>query len=1138
MWEGASIVRYYDSKFPSVVVTSDTLAGVKLAGRASLGIDEMFLATVTFSEVVKGFASADAPLLTVADQLALTNVTLLSVSKQSDLVWELKLKAAVNQGDIAVGVKSGVATDVAGNPNLEASRVLAFTYDGVAPVCRFSQSIPVTKHTKEEFTVSVDCGENIVDWSPLASCLQLVNAQVKSAPAKTNNQTYEFVLVGTEEATVLVGLRDDCLSDRAGNKNAPTPTTANQVKVLWDPTWPTVELTSMDGLVNGAYTNKQIVWFQAKFSEYIQTNTTLSFVAPEIVRTLTDRISSSNTQCFTPGPVCADCVDMNDPNNTYTFQCNNTVSGKEVSLLLPQSAAYDDAGNPSKASDKITFMFDRLVPEVDTISAYYTVSGQKIGVTTDRPINVPPTFVVKLNKKLNPNALTLDQKDALKKSVSVLWNGVAADETRYSLQFDVDSPSVTTLIISTSNLGATEGLVELKIDPAANSVFDVAGNQMVSAKSMTVSYDAKQPYVLSTSSLGRSSGFYFNVTNPIFDITFSEAVKIKSSSDIRLKCAYPAGRAPSDASSATCAVRSLSAANGAVPQGDGTYANTWTFEIVMNDNYFTVPKETEIDFSFQFLGRETVDYAGNVAMESTVVDGNFDTRSPKIIEWRVAEWTMKTAGDVLGDAPKDAITNAYMLQYTVLFDDAAISTAPMRNGISVYKCPGCVVAGPKLDGAVLTFNVSNVTDTSQVKIDIAQGLVKDNAGNAIGATVLKGPAVDRTQPKVFITNCDKDLTPVDGGMSMTVCFDFNEKVGPVSGDSIAGAITVSGFVLDGALVGPYTETQDSHVKYKQVIKRPASATGDVPVKVTLTCNQIKDTAGNLLDCAAGQNSVTLFSDSSNQGITFISDTTPPTIMSVSGWTEADGKKLISNDFTVTVKFSEPLDSADLSLVRLTNVTIPNTAVPVPSSVVMFKDLVYTTDRTIVTFKFDFVANPTADAVLKLEILPGFGKDKAGNALATGVSHELQLDSVAPVPMRSASPLKVNKGFVLKYKFPEPVREVSGVSWINLEKSGDGGVKITDSDFVRPTLGGFGTEWRFNVELPLTAISGKFTVTLKKDMFMDKAGNGNPETPFEFIFDKTLDDCEMDAGRQLASDSSSPPTIGIEVVYGGCALAKM
>eukprot|EP00388_Colpodella_angusta_P037838 GDKK01042663.1.p2 GENE.GDKK01042663.1~~GDKK01042663.1.p2 ORF type:complete len:129 (-),score=31.11 GDKK01042663.1:525-872(-) len=86
----------------------------------------------------------------------------------------------------------------------------------------------------------------------------------------------------------------------------------------------------------------------------------------------------------------------------------------------------------------------------------------------------------------------------------------------------------------------------------------------------------------------------------------------------------------------------------------------------------------------------------------------------------------------------------------------------------------------------------------------------------------------------------------------------------------------------------------------------------------------------------------------------------------------------------------------------------------------------------------------------------------------------------------------------------------------------------------PAGGTWATEWKFNVKIPTTGISGSFDVTLPLNAWQDKAGNTNARDVLTFSYDKTLDDCEMKAGREL-STSTATPTVGIEVAYGKCVV---
>lgn len=185
-----------------LAVTADlTAPGVVLATTAANLVTGPFDVTITFSEDVTGFESAD---------LVVSNATLSGFSASSPSGYLVTLTPSAD-GPVTVDIPAGVAADDAANGNTAAQQ-LSVTADLTAPALTVSAPVSSTGPFSVEFAFS----EPVIDFD--ASDISVVNGAVTSFSGA--GAVFSAVIAPSTVGDVVVAVGAGAASDAAGNLSA------------------------------------------------------------------------------------------------------------------------------------------------------------------------------------------------------------------------------------------------------------------------------------------------------------------------------------------------------------------------------------------------------------------------------------------------------------------------------------------------------------------------------------------------------------------------------------------------------------------------------------------------------------------------------------------------------------------------------------------------------------------------------------------------------------------------------------------------------------------------------------------------------------------------------------------------------
>jgi|GEM_PF-755211 len=363
-----------------------------------------FTSTFQFSEPVNNFTLSDIAVVNGAA----SNFN----SVDADTYTALITPQA--QGDVTIGVDSGVANDNIGNNNTAAIPTVA-RFDNIAPTIQI-QNIPT--NTNSAFTATFKFNEDVNDFTQ--SDIDVGNG-VPSDFTALNANTYTALITPTTQGAVTIDVASNAATDNADNGN----TAAIQVSTQFDNARPSIEIQNVPDNINSPVT----ATFQ--FSENVS-----NFIQNDI------RLSNGVISNFT----------VTDA-NTYTALITPTAEGV-VTVDVSSNVAVDNAGNGNVAAIQVSSNFDINQPSV-----------QIQNVPDDTNSAFTATF--KFNENVNNFALN---------DVSVT-NGAASnlttiDRSTYTALITPTAQGLVTLDIPSNSAVDDAGNANTAA-PQANSRFDV-----------------------------------------------------------------------------------------------------------------------------------------------------------------------------------------------------------------------------------------------------------------------------------------------------------------------------------------------------------------------------------------------------------------------------------------------------------------------------------------------------------------------------------------------------------------------------------------------------------------------------------------------------------------------------------------
>ena len=304
----AQFSRIFDNTLPTVTMSSTADQPTSVSP---------IIVSVSFNEDVFGFAS---------DDITPGNATISSFQTFTARSYQFAL-TPMDQGMVTANIDAGVATDVAGNPNLAASQ-LSRNYDSSSPTVTLSTaSENPTNNSPIPVTAQFD--EIISDFE--LSDIITTNCTVQNFTEVTS-QTFTFdlapIIQGQLEAAIPAG---SCL-DITSNPNTASATFSH----TYDADNPSAVLTS----TADNPTNVSPIPVTAQFDESVN-----DFAIADIATT------NCTVQSF---------IEVNS--STYTFELIPTGQGP-VSASVPAGVCTDLAANANTASNVLTRTFDDQAPQ-------------------------------------------------------------------------------------------------------------------------------------------------------------------------------------------------------------------------------------------------------------------------------------------------------------------------------------------------------------------------------------------------------------------------------------------------------------------------------------------------------------------------------------------------------------------------------------------------------------------------------------------------------------------------------------------------------------------------------------------------------------------------------------------------------
>ncbi len=342
-------VRVYNG-VPSVQLTGTPVANAP------------FTLSIVFSEAVTDFAIAD---------ITANNATISNLQTADNITYTV-LVTPVSNGSVRLEVPAGVAFNVANTGNT-ASNVIAYTYDGTAPVVT-AVGVPANGYykTSNVLTFTVSFNENItVTGTPsMAITIGGTTRQAALTGSTVNTLTFSYTVQSADidldgiALAVALSLNGGTIRDGAGNNaNLTLNNAGNTSNVRIYSVVPSVQLAGTPSL-NAPFTLSVI------FSEAVT-----GFAVTGITA---NNAAISNLQT--------------SDNITYTATVTPVADGP-VQLQVPADVAVNIANTGNTASNLIAYTYDGTVPVITAVDVpangyYKAATALNFTVHYSEPVNV------------------------------------------------------------------------------------------------------------------------------------------------------------------------------------------------------------------------------------------------------------------------------------------------------------------------------------------------------------------------------------------------------------------------------------------------------------------------------------------------------------------------------------------------------------------------------------------------------------------------------------------------------------------------------------------------------------------------------------------------------------------------------
>ncbi|WP_445571039.1 Ig-like domain-containing protein [Pseudomonas sp. E102] len=850
----------------------------------ALSAGETSLVTITFSEAVSGFTSAD---LTVANG-AVTGLS----SSDGGITWTATLtpSASVTDTSNLITLTNSGISDLAGNIGSGTTDSNNYAIDTQRPTASIVVA-DTALNIGETSQVTITFSEPVTGFT-LAD-LTVANGSLSGLSSSDGGITWTATLTPSatiSDATNLIVLANTGVSDAAGNAGSGT-TSSNNYAV--DTQRPTASIVVSDTSLSVGETSLVTITFNEAVTGFTAADLTVA-----------------------NGTVIG--LSSGDGGITWTGTLTPTASISDTSNLitLANSGVADAAGNAgSGTTDSNNFAIDTARPTATIVVA-------------DSAVGAGETSVVTITFSEAVTGFTLADLSVTNGSLSGLST---SDNITYTATF---TPSAgvtdTTNLITLNNTGVVDG--------AGNT-----GSGTTDSNNYAV--DTQRPtatiVIADTAlSVGETS---------LVTITFSEAVSGFDNSDLSVANGTLSAVSSSDGGitwtatftpalgvsdiSNIIVLNNTGVADGAGNSGTGTTSsnnyqvdtNVPTATVVIADSTLGIGETTTVTITFNSAvsGFDNSDLTVSNGTLSNVgsVDGGVTwtaTFTPSVsISDTTNVITLDNTGviNVAGNAGVGTTdSNNYAVDTvrptaTIVVADTAIGagetslvTITFSEAVTAFTAADLTVANGTISGlsssdggitwtATLT-PTNGINDSSNV-ISLNNGGIIDLAGNGnVGATVSNNYALDTQRPTATVVLSDSSLRP---GETAQVTITFSEAVSGFSNDdlSVANGTLSAVSSSDGGLTWTATFT-------------PTLGVSDTTNLIVLDNTGVSDGAGN---------TGTGTTNSANYAV----ETRVPTATVV----VADPALSVGETSLVTITFSEAVSGFDNSDLTVSNGTLSN-----------------------------------------------------------------------------------------------------------------------------------------------------------------------------------------------------------------------
>ncbi|SFX96738.1 protein of unknown function [Pseudomonas sp. NFACC49-2] len=850
----------------------------------ALSVGETSLVTITFSEAVTGFTTAD---LTVANG----TITGLS-SSDGGITWTgtLTPSASISDTTNLVSLNSGSIADLSGNVNTGTTDSNNYAIDTLRPTATIVVA-DTALSAGETSLVTITFSEAVTGFT-LAD-LTVANGSLSGLSSSDGGITWTATLTPSSsisDATNLVVLANTGVLDLAGNAGTGT-TSSNNYAV--DTQRPTATIVVADNALRIGETSLVTITFNEAVT---------GFTAADLTVTNGTLIGLSSgdggitwTATFTPATNITDTSNLITLDNTgVSDAAGNAGSGTTdsnnyaIDTQRP-TASIVVADNTLGAGETsvVTITFSEAVTGF-TLADLTVANGSLSGLSTSDNITYTATFTPSVGVSDASNLITLGNSGV----TDVAGNAGSGSTDSNNYVVDTLRPTATIVVADTSLSVGETSLVTITFSEAVsgfdNSDLTVTNGTLSAVSSSdggitwTATFtpalgvvDASNVIVLANTGVSDAAGNTgtgtTNSNNYQVDTNVPTATVVIADSSLSIgettTVTITFNEAVNGFDNSDLTIRNGTLSNVSSIDGGVTWTATFTPSVGISDTSNVIT-----------LDNTGVRNGANNAGVGTTDSNNYavDTVRP-------------TATIVVADT---AIAAGETSLVTITFSEAVAGF----TSADLTVANGTLTGLSTSDGGITwtaTFTPTNgVTDTSNI-ITLANGGIADLAGNVgSGTTNSNSYSVDSLRPTATVVLSDSTLRP---GETAQVTITFSEAVTGLSNDdlSVANGTLSAVSSSDGGLTWTATFT-------------PTVGVSDATNLITLDNSGVSDAAGN---AGAGT------TNSANYAV----ETRLPTATVV----VADNALKAGETSLVTITFSEAVSGFDNSDLSVSNGTLSN-----------------------------------------------------------------------------------------------------------------------------------------------------------------------------------------------------------------------